>query len=134
MHGDTTGPGLSIRLTRLATVLIGVEAAGLMTGGIYAGVETISSTPESTGSAIGLVVIAALLAAGLAACGGAALRHRSWVRGPVLTWQLVQGGVAMRLTVLAAWWIGLPLLAMAVVTGILIAGPWVLPPRESARE
>jgi hypothetical protein len=38
----------------------------------------------------------------------------------------------MRLTVLVAWWIGLPLLAVAIALGILIAGPWVIEPRERA--
>ena len=120
----------SIQLTRLAATLVALEAAGLLAGAVYFGVETLSTTPDSMGAAISLVVMAALLAAGLAVCVAGVLQHRSWVRGPVLTWQLVQGGVAMRLTVLVAWWIGVPLLAAAIVIGVLIAGPWVIEPRE----
>lgn len=118
------------QLTRLAAVLVALEAAGLLAGAVYFGAETLNTTPASMGAAISLIAMAALLAAGLAVCVAGVLWHRSWVRGPVLTWQLVQGGVAMRLTVLVAWWVGLPLLAAAIMLGILIAGPWVIEPRQ----
>ncbi len=132
MNGEANSTGRSSELTRLAAALAGLEAAGLLAGAIYFGIETLSSTPDSMGAAISLIVVAVVLAAGLGACVAGILQHRSWVRGPVITWQLVQGGVAMRLTVLVAWWVGLPLLALAIVLGVLIAGPWVAEPRQRA--
>jgi len=45
----------------------------------------------------------------------------------VLTWQLLQAGVAMPLSTTRLWWVGVPLLAVAIVAGVLIAGRHVIP-------
>ena len=121
-----------LRLARLAAGLVAAESAGAAAGAVFFAVETVRATAASTAGAIFLAVMAAILAAGLAACAAGILQGRTWVRGPVVTWQLVQGGVAMRLTVLVAWWLGLPLVMIALIIGILVAGPWVLDPRERA--
>jgi hypothetical protein len=121
-----------LRLARLAAALVAAESAGAAAGAVFLAIETVRATATSTTGAIFLAVMAAVLAVGLAACAAGILQGRTWVRGPVVTWQLVQGGVAMRLTVLVAWWLGLPLLVFALIIGILAAGPWVLDPRERA--
>jgi hypothetical protein len=118
------------QLTWLAAVLVGLEAAGVLGLAAFLIVELVRSTPDSLPAALGLIAMTTALSAGLAACTAGVLGHRGWVRGPVVTWQLIQGGVAMRLTSAVAWWLGLPLLVIAVIIGVLIAGPWILEPRD----
>lgn len=140
-HGPGSEPGqvpatssTRARLTWLTAGLIAAEAAVLLAGAVFLVVELLRNTPDSLPGAISLAVMTFALSAGLAACAAGVLGHRTWVRGPVVTWQLIQGGVAMRLTTAAAWWFGLPLLMVALIIGVAIAGPWVLGDRSRASD
>lgn len=58
-------------------------------------VELLIETPQSLASAIALIVLAAVAAAFLVAVVIGALRRAGWIRGAVLTWQVVQIAVAI---------------------------------------
>jgi hypothetical protein len=51
---------------------------------------------------------------------------RRWCRAPILTWQFIQAGVGMPLSTSAYWYLGVPLLALTLAVGVLVAGRLVL--------
>jgi hypothetical protein len=58
-------------------------------------VELLVEAPQSVASAIALIVLAAAASAFLVAVVIAALRRAGWIRGAVITWQVVQIAVAV---------------------------------------
>ena len=116
---------------RVTATLVSVEALVLLAAGIFLGVETVVATATQFGGAVALTVLTLAMGAALAVCARAVLHGRRWVKGPVLTWQLVQAGLAMPLSASERWYLGVPLLALCVVVGVLVAGDRVVP---AARE
>ncbi|MFE0649692.1 hypothetical protein ACFVZH_14000 [Streptomyces sp. NPDC059534] len=94
------------RPTRLAAaaVVAGIEALGLLAGGVYMLVHALTETSgDLTGALTGAVTLAALGLIPLAAARGLWLR-RSWSRGPAVitqilalpvAWQMLQANSAM---------------------------------------
>ena len=107
-------------LVTLETVLILVGAGFLVVGAI--------TTPNASAlpATIFLVLVGLTIAVVLGFAALAVLGGERWSRGPIFTWQLLQGGVAMPLTVGGSWWLGLPMLAVAIVVGVLVAGRRVI--------
>jgi drug/metabolite transporter (DMT)-like permease len=116
------------RLRVLVAVLVGLETLGLLGLAVFLTAEVFRVEPSSRGFTAGLALLALVGAAGLAVCTRGVARGLRWTRGPVITWQLVQAGVALPLATSKAWWVGVPLLAVAVAVGALLAGRHVVPP------
>jgi hypothetical protein len=114
------------RLAWLVAALVGLEAAALLAGSVALVVEAVTSDRGNPGATIALAVVVVIVGAGLAFCARGVAQGRRWTRGPVLTWQLLQAGVAMPVSTTRLWWIGVPMLAVAIVVGVLIAGRQVI--------
>ena len=114
------------RLAWLVAALVGLEAAALLAGSVALVVEAVTSGSGNPGATIALAVVVVIVGAGLAFCARGVAQGRRWTRGPVLTWQLLQAGVAMPVSTTRLWWIGVPMLAVAIVVGVLIAGRQVI--------
>jgi hypothetical protein len=115
------------RLRVLVAALVGLEALLLMLAAVTLLVAVVTGEEVNVPGLVFLAVIGLAFGAALGFCARGVLAARPWTRGPVLTWQLLQAGVAMPLSTSGAWWAGAPLLAVAVVTGVLIAGQKVVP-------
>ncbi|MFE0642549.1 hypothetical protein ACFW2Y_13180 [Streptomyces sp. NPDC058877] len=115
------------RPTRLAAaaVVAGIEALGLLAGGAYMLVNSLTGTPEDlTGAVIGAVTLLALGLIPLAAARGLWTR-RSWSRGPAVitqilalpvAWQMLQANSALIP-------VGVVLAVLAVTGLVLLVSP-----------
>ena len=113
-------------LRTLVAGLISIEAVLLLFAGGFLLLRAVTSDQESPAELISLAAIAVIVGLGLGLCARGVLAGLSWTRGPVLTWQLLQAAVGAPLSSTASWWAGVPLLALAVVVGVLIAGRHVI--------
>ena len=113
------------RLALLVAVLVGLEALLLLAGAVFLVVEGLSADQESPAAAFALAAVAVTVGVGLAVCARGVAGGLRWTRGPVLTWQLLQAGVGMPVSTTRPL-IGVPLLAVAIVVGVLIAGRQVI--------
>ncbi|TAL40760.1 MAG: hypothetical protein EPN91_12405 [Salinibacterium sp.] len=77
------------------SALIFLESALLAAATIYLGIEMSASTPKSFASAIALAVLTAIAAVWLVFIGLGVLRQRPWVRGAIVTWQILQLAVGL---------------------------------------
>ncbi|MFI7586687.1 hypothetical protein ACIB24_06380 [Spongisporangium articulatum] len=111
---------VSVALRRVVAALVVLEALLLL-----AGVVALALSADSANVVV-MIVVGLALAGGLAAAAVGALQGRRWARGPILTWQLVQGGIALSVVFSPTWWVGVPLLAISVVTAVLVAGGRVI--------
>jgi hypothetical protein len=116
----------SNRLGLLVAGLVTLESVLLVVAAVALMVNAVTSDRDDPAALVALASIALFLGVGLAFCVRGVLRGLRWTRGPVLTWQLLQAGVGMPLSTSGAWWAGAPLLAVAVVVGVLIAGRQVI--------
>jgi len=82
-------------LLLLLAVIVFVQAATVAVVVLYLITQLLVSIPESYVGAIALVVITAAAAVFLVALAASILRARSWVRGAVVTWQILQIAVAI---------------------------------------
>jgi hypothetical protein len=114
------------RLRFLVAALVALESALLIAGAVVLVVNAVTAEGGNPAATISLAAIALLIGVGLAICVRGVIHGRRWTRGPVLTWQLLQAGVGMPVSASGAWWAGAPLLAVAVVVGVLIAGRQVI--------
>jgi hypothetical protein len=123
---DERHPSGSDRLPFLVAGLVGIEATLPLAGAGFLLRETLTEEGGSVAAGICLAAIAVVIGVGLAFCARGVARRLRWTRGPLLTWQLLQAGVGMPLSTSKAWWVGVPLLAISVVVGVLIAGRHVI--------
>jgi hypothetical protein len=122
----------SRRLRLLVAALVAAEALVLVGLAVFLAVETVVSTATEPGGAVALAGLALLLGVGLGACAYGLFRGLGWSRSPVVTWQLLQAGVAMPLSASERWYVGIPLLAIAVlVLGLSLTNRVITPPSES---
>jgi hypothetical protein len=133
---DVDGPGVerdaARRLRLLVAVLVAVEALVLVGLAVFLVVETVASTATEPGGALALAGLALLLGVGLGACAYGLFRGLGWSRAPVVTWQLLQAGVAMPLSASERWYVGIPLLGIAVAVLVLTLTNWVITVTEDA--
>jgi hypothetical protein len=124
---DDEPPELSDhRLRVLVAGLILIEATVLVGAAVVLLVASVMSSDGNPGELIALAAIALIVGIGLGLCARGVLSGLRWTRGPVVTWQLLQAGVGMPLSTTGAWWAGVPLLAFAVVIGVLMFGRRVI--------
>ncbi len=126
-HSDEHPPDPAGRLRLLVASLVGAEAALLLFAAAFLLGRAATTNDESPAELISLAVVAVVVGLGLALCARGVRSGLSWTRGPVLTWQLLQAAVGAPLSSTGSWWAGVPLLAAAVVVGVLIAGRHVIP-------
>jgi hypothetical protein len=116
----------SNRLRLLVAALVALESVLLVAAAVALLVNAVTADRDNPAALIALAAIALFVGAALAICARGVMRGLRWTRGPVLTWQLLQAGVAMPLSTSGAWWAGAPLLAVSVVVGVLIVGRHVI--------
>jgi hypothetical protein len=128
--GDGGHPGGREGLRVLVTVLVALEALALLAGAVVLVIEGVGA--ERPADDLGLAVVAAIIGVALAACARGLRQGARWTRGPVITWQLLQAGVGMPVSASAYWYFGIPILAMAIVVGVLVAGRQVIPQDQNS--
>jgi hypothetical protein len=100
---------------RVATVVQGVEAAGITAGAIAAAVVTADGRNFQLGNEIGLTLIAFAAACGLAAFTVGLHRVQPWSRTPVFLTQLFVGGAGLFLLDAHRWGWGIAALLLALI-------------------
>ena len=123
--GSTVEPAAP-RLRMVAGALVAVEALVLAGLAVFLVVETFVATAAEPGGAIALAGLSLLVGVGLGACAYGLVRGRGWTRAPVVTWQVLQAGVALPLLRTDAWAVGIPLLVAALVVLALVLSNRVL--------
>jgi hypothetical protein len=108
------------RLRVLTGALVAVEALVLVGLAVFLVVETFVATAAEPGGAVALAALALVAGAGLGACAYGLVRGQGWTRAPVVTWQVLQAGVALPSLRTDTWPIGIPLLAAAVTVLVLV--------------
>ena len=121
------GPEPVPALRRLAASLVLVEGLALLAGSFWLAVAALRDPNEQLVSSLLVVVIGLLLGGALSWCAMGLLDGARWSRGPVVTWQLVQIGVAMPVWLGSGWWLGVPLLLVGIAVLVLVAGGRVVP-------
>jgi hypothetical protein len=107
--------------------IVALEALAMIVIAVWLIVELLIDTPQSLASALALLVLAAVAAAFLVAAVLGILRRAGWIRGAVLTWQVVQLAVALGAFqgALARPDVGWLLLVPSVVAILLMFSPSV---------
>lgn len=82
------------RLLVLLACLVILEAMGLIAGAIFFFSQIFLQPAASVVGAVVIFVITAVIAGGLAITGIFTFTARSWTRGAILTWQILQLAVA----------------------------------------
>jgi len=95
-----------------AALLVGVA------GGYLVSIARGSS--EAPGTAAGIAAFGVVLAAALLCCALALWRGRRWARGPVFTWQALQGATAVSLLSGEQWPTALAVLVVALTGAVLL--------------
>lgn len=118
------------RPTGLKVVFAIIVAEALLLWGVvcWQVIELLTETPASVSSAIAILVILLIAAVWVSAIALNVLRHRSWIRGAAVTWQLVQVAVAIGCFqgIYARPDIGWALLIPSIVVLVLLFTPSVL--------
>ena len=92
--GEQAVPRRPRAIVVLAALLF-VEASMLAVLAGFLLFELVVEKPTSLASALAILVLVILAAAGLVAVGVGVLRTQPWVRGAALTWQILQIAVAV---------------------------------------
>lgn len=123
---------MSSALAGLATLLF-AEAAVLMIAVAWLLLELVTTTPASFATAIAFVVLAAIAAAWVLATAINTLRTRPWIRASTITWQIVQGAIALSALqgAGASPLVGWLLIAASIAGIVLVLTPGVV--RATAR-
>lgn len=79
----------------LLAVIVFAESALMGAAAVYLVVELLIDTPASFASAIALTVLVVVAAIWLVVIGVNTLRGAPWVRGAIVTWQVLQIAVAV---------------------------------------
>jgi hypothetical protein len=123
------------RALRVAAVLQGVEAVGMLVAAGFAAVATASGKSYELSSGIALTLIAVATAGLFAAFATGLARARPWTRTPVVMFQLAIGfwGVFLLTGHRYAW--GVPMLVLAAAIVVAVFTPGALralnrPPRQ----
>jgi hypothetical protein len=128
---ELTGPGAAAGprapgLRRVVAGLVLAEAVVVAGYGFFLAVETVAADATDRVAAGFLAVMTIALGAGLALGAWAVAHGRRAARAPVLTWQILQIALAVP-AVTVRWYVGVPLLAVAVVTAVAVMRQDVLP-------
>ena len=111
------------RALRVCAGLVALEAAGLLAAAVFYLVELLVADTDDTVRALVTVALALASAAGLALVARGLLRGRRWARSPALDTNLLVLPVAVGLVQGGRWYVGLPLLALALAVLVLLFLP-----------
>lgn len=103
-------------------VLVLVEALVLVAGAVYLVHGLVVDGSEAPLAVVSVIVMALLLAAGIAFCGRGLLQRATWARSPVVVWQLLQVAAGLPAFSGGTPWIGVALVvpAVAVLVGLFL--------------
>jgi hypothetical protein len=115
-------------LLKALGAVIALEAVAAIVLAGFLILELLTAPTASMGSAIAIVVIAILAAIWLVALTIATLRGRPWIRGAIVTWQLIQilCAIGCFQGILAVPEVGWALLVPAVIALVLLFSPSVV--------
>ncbi len=108
---------------RLAVVLLFVEAVGVgLVAAIFA-YDGFTQRAASTGGAVSVVAVPALLAVVLGLLAVQLTRCRAWARGPAVALELLLAPLGYYMVVGGAPWLGIPAIAAGLVCTLLLLTP-----------
>ena len=115
-------------LIGLLAALVSVEALSVLAGAIYFLSRIFLETPKNLSGAIVIFVITAFIAVGLIATAIATFAAKSWTRGSIVTWQILQFAIATSFIQGIQDWqpIGWALAALSLATVVLLFTPAVI--------
>lgn len=87
-------PFSSAKAVRFLALLVGIEAVLVSAGAVYFLTLTLTQVTSNIAGAIVIFLITALIAVGLWVSTFALLHGRSWSRGIIITWQVIQFALA----------------------------------------
>ena len=109
-------------LVALLGVLVSVEALLVTAGAVYFLSRIFLETPENLSGAFVIFAITLIIAAGLIATAIGTFKVKSWTRGAIVTWQILQFFVATSFIQGIKVWqpVGWLLIVLAVSTAVLL--------------
>ena len=113
-------------LLLLLAALVGIEGIGLLAGAVFFFSQLFVQQATSLSGSIVIFVITLIIGVGMTAAAFGASRSKTWVRGPILTWQILQVAVAISFFQGEDFWsmLGWLLLALSLAsTGLLFSKP-----------
>jgi hypothetical protein len=134
-NGNQPGAARRSRAVLLLAAILYAEAALLWVAVVWLILELLTATPTSLATALAILVLVLIAATWVTAIAVNSLRHRSWIRGAAVTWQLVQIAVAIGSFqgLYARPDLGWALLLPSVVVLALLFRPRVIAETTSAR-
>ena len=124
---NPTNPGLNGQkqprqqlLVALLGVLVSIEALLVTAGAIYFLSRIFMEKPENLSGAIVIFVITVIIAAGLVATAFGTFRAKSWTRGAIVTWQIMQFVVATSFIQGITAWQPVGWLLIALSLGVVV--------------
>ena len=126
---NPTNPGLNGHeqtrrspLVALLGVLVSIEALLVTAGAMYFLSRIFLETPENISGAFVIFAITLIIAAGLIATAIGTFKSKSWTRGAIVTWQIMQFVVATSFIQGIQDWqpVGWVLIFFAVGTAVLL--------------
>jgi hypothetical protein len=121
---DRTGtehPATAVARPPLLVVVVAavaLEAALLVGVAVLEAAAALRGEAAVPGSALALGAMALLVGGFLLLCARGLWHGRRWARGPVATWQLLQLAVAVPMVLGPRWALGVPVVAVSLLTGI----------------
>ena len=109
-------------LLSLLAILIGIEGAALLAGAVFFFTQIFVQQTTSLSGSIVIFIITLIIGVGVLAAALGAAQRKTWVRGPILTWQILQIAVAISFLQGTDFWplIGLVLLILSVGSTALL--------------
>lgn len=109
-------------LVSLLGVLVSLEALLVTAGAVYFLSRIFLETPENLSGAFVIFAISLIIAAGLIATAIGTFKEKSWTRGAIVTWQILQFFVATSFIQGIQVWqpVGWLLIVLAVGTAVLL--------------
>lgn len=92
--GENNGRGTGRKFVVALSTVVGLEALILLAGAIYFLARMFMEPVENLAGAIVILLITLAIAAGLVAVTVFCFRNKSWTRGAIVTWQILQFAVA----------------------------------------
>ena len=82
-------------LLSLLATLIGIEGAALLAGAVFFFTQIFVQQTSSLSGSIVIFIITLIIGVGVLAAALGAAQRKTWVRGPILTWQILQIAVSI---------------------------------------
>ena len=108
---------------RACAALVGLQALGLLAAAVFLVVEVFVATPDDRTRALVAALLTLVVAVGLGLVAWGLVRARRWARAPALVVNLLVLPVAFDLVRGGRWYVGVPLLVLAIVVLALLFAP-----------